>query len=141
MSDANKQVIRALLEGADRNDISIIDEVVVEDYVDHNPPPFQGPATGAAGARDAFGAATKIFSDWRHEVLEQFTDGDYVISRIAGHGRHTGEFLGIPATDKDVTMEGIAIHRIVDGKIVEHWSQVDALGMLMQLGVVPPPGG
>jgi predicted ester cyclase len=37
-------------------------------------------------------------------------------------------------------MEGIAVHRIVDGKLVEHWAQIDALGLLIQLGVVPPPG-
>lgn len=37
-------------------------------------------------------------------------------------------------------MEGIAVHRIVDGKLVEHWAQIDALGLLIQLGAVPPPG-
>lgn len=140
MSEANKALIRSLLEGADRSDISVLDETVAADYTDHNPPPFQGPGTGVDGARDAFTAATKIFSDWSHEVVQQFTDGDFVISRIVGRGKHTGEFLGIPASDKDVQMEGIAIHRVVDGKIVEHWSQVDAMGMLMQIGAIPPPG-
>jgi predicted ester cyclase len=47
--------------------------------------------------------------------------------------------MGVPPTHKDVTMEGIAIHRVVDGKIVEHWSQVDGLGLLMQMGAIPPP--
>jgi predicted ester cyclase len=141
MSEANKAIVRALLEGADRSDISVLDETLAPEYDDHNPPPFQGPATGLDGARDAFSAATKIFSDWSHEVVQQFTDGDYVISRVVGRGKHTGEFLGIPASNNDVQMEGIAIHRIVDGRIVEHWSQVDALGMLMQVGAIPAPGG
>jgi predicted ester cyclase len=141
MSEANKAVVRALLEGADRNDISILDETVEPDYADHNPPPFQGPATGIEGAREAFTVATKIFTDWSHEVVEQFSDGDYVITRVIGRGKHTGDFLGIPASNKDVQMEGIAIHRIVDGKIVEHWGQVDAMGLMMQIGAVPPPGG
>jgi len=141
MSEANKALVRALLEGADRNDISILDDTVQPDYTDHNPPPFQGPATGIEGARDAFTTAAKIFSDWTHEVLQQFSDGDFVITRVIGRGKHTGDFLGIPATNKDVEMEGIAIHRVVDGKIVEHWGQVDAMGMLVQMGVVPPPGG
>jgi predicted ester cyclase len=140
-ADANKALVRSLLERADRSDISVIDDVVDTGYVDHNPPPFQGPGHGADGARDAFGAAMKIFSDFSHEVVQQFTDGDYVISRVTAHGRHSGEFMGIPATNKPVSMEGIAIHRVVDGRIVEHWSQVDALGMLVQLGVVPAPGG
>ena len=141
MSEANKAVVRALLEGADRDDISILDDTVEANYADHNPPPFQGPAGGIEGARDAFMAARKIFSGWSHEVLDQFSDGDYVISRVVGRGKHTGEFLGIPASNKDVEMEGIAIHRIVDGKIVEHWAQVDSMGLMMQIGAVPQPGG
>ena len=140
MSEDNKALVRALLKGADDNDISIIDELVADDYVDHNPPPFQGPATGAEGARDAFTTAGKIFSDWHHEVLDQFSDGEFVITRLVGRGRHTGEFMGMPASNNDVSMEGIAIHRINDGKIVEHWSQVDGLGLLGQMGVLPPMG-
>ena len=140
MSEDNKALVRALLKGADDNDISVIDELVADDYVDHNPPPFQGPATGAEGARDAFTTAGKIFSDWHHEVLDQFSDGEFVITRLVGRGRHTGEFMGMPASNNDVSMEGIAIHRINDGKIVEHWSQVDGLGLLGQMGVLPPMG-
>ena len=139
MSEANKAVVRALLEGADRNDISILDDTLEANYADHNPPPFQGPAGGIEGSRDAFMAATKIFSDWSHEVLDQFSDGDYVITRVVGRGKHTGEFFGIPVSNNDVEMEGIAIHRIVDGMIVEHWAQVDAMGLMMQIGAVPPP--
>lgn len=141
MSEANKALVRTLIEGADRNDISILDETIASDYDDHNPPPFQGPATGIEGSRDAWTAAIKMFSDWKHEVVQQFSDGDYVISRIIGRGKHTGEFLGVPASNNDVQMEGIAIHRVVDGRIVEHWSQVDAMGMLMQMGALPPPPG
>jgi predicted ester cyclase len=140
MSEANKALVRTLLEGADRNDISVVAPVLSDDYVDHNPPPFQGPMTGADGAREAFTTATKIFSDWSHEIGHQFTDGDFVITRLTGRGKHTGDFLGVPASNADVAMEGIAIHRVVDGKIVEHWSQVDGLGLLGQIGALPPMG-
>ena len=141
MSEANKAIVRALLEGADRNDISVLDETLAPDAVDHNPPPFAGSGNGIEAARETFITAGKIFSDWSHEIVQQFSDGDFVITRLIGRGKHTGEFLGIPASNNDVQMEGIAIHRIVDGKIVEHWGQVDGLGMMMQLGVIPPPGG
>lgn len=141
MSEANKAIVRTLLEGADRNDISVLGETLAPDSVDHNPPPFATSGEGLEAARDTFTTAGKIFSDWSHEVLQQFSDGDFVITRVIGRGRHTGEFLGIPATDKDVQMEGIAIHRIEGGKVVEHWGQVDGLGMLVQMGAVPPPGG
>ena len=140
MSEANKELIRKMLAGADANDIGVLEEVLADDYVDHNPPPFQGPETGLAGARDGFTVATKIFSDWRHEVLAQYADGDIVITRVVGRGKHTGEMMGFPASNNEVSMEGIAIHRIANGKIAEHWGQVDAAGLLMQMGAFPPPG-
>jgi len=141
MSEDNKALVRRLLDAADRSDIAALDELLAPGYVDHNPPPFQNPAlSGVEGARDTFATAMKIFSDWHHEVLEQFSDGDRVITRVVGRGRHTGEMLGIPASNNDVAMEGIAIHRIADGKIAEHWSQVDGLGLLMQIGALPAMG-
>jgi predicted ester cyclase len=91
--------------------------------------------------RDAFEYALKAFSDFHHEVVAQYAEGDTVVTRIVGRGRHTGELLGVPATNKEVSMEGIAIHRIADGKVVEHWAQVDAASLLMQIGAIPPPGG
>jgi predicted ester cyclase len=139
MSEDNKALVRKMLAGADANDIGVLDEVLADGYVDHNPPPFQGPGTGLPGARDGFEIATKIFSDWHHDVLAQYTDGDYVITRVVGRGTHTGEMLGIPPSNNEVSMEGIAIHRIENGKIAEHWGQVDSTGLLMQMGAFPPP--
>jgi predicted ester cyclase len=108
---------------------------------DHNPPPFQGPETGPAGARSALTAGGEIFSDWHHELLDQFADGDYVITRLRGSGKHTGSLPGVPPSTVDCSMEGISIHRVVDGMVVEHWAQVDAVGLLGQMGAIPPMGG
>lgn len=138
-AEENKDVVRRYLSRVDSGDIGVIDEFVADGYDDHNPPPFQGDARGAQGARDAFAYALKAFSDFKHQVHAQYVDGDFVITRLSGRGRHTGEFMGIPATNKDVSMEGIAIHRVVDGKVVEHWAQVDGMGLLMQMGAIPPP--
>lgn len=138
-TEENKALVRQWLQAVDTGDVGVVDKHVGPAFVDHNPPPFQGPATGLQGAKDAFTYALGAFSDFRHEIQEQYADGDSVITRIVGYGTHTGDFLGIPATGKQVQMEGIAIHRLVDGQIVEHWAQVDAAGLLMQLGAVPPP--
>lgn len=135
----NKAIVRRYLSRVDTGDIGCLDEFVDSSYDDHNPPPFQGEARGMEGARDAFAYALKAFSDFRHEIHEQYADGDVVISRITGQGRHTGDFMGVPATNRDVSMEGIAIHRVVDGKVVEHWAQVDGMGLLMQMGAIPQP--
>jgi predicted ester cyclase len=137
-AEDNKALVRQFLAKVDTGDVGVLDEFIAEKYDDHNPPPFQQ-GNDMNAARDAFAYALKAFSDFGHEVKDQYADGDVVITRLVGHGRHTGDFMGVPPTDKDVTMEGIAIHRVVDGKIVEHWSQVDGLGLLMQMGAIPPP--
>ena len=61
-------------------------------------------------------------------------------NRLVFRGTHKGDFQGIPPTSKQVTVTAITIERVVGGKIVEHWIEMDALGMMQQLGVVPSPG-
>jgi predicted ester cyclase len=58
---------------------------------------------------------------------------------MRSEGTHQGAFMGVPSTGKRVTSTFIDISRIADGKIVEHWNETDMLGMLQQLGLVPPP--
>ncbi len=61
------------------------------------------------------------------------------MTRISAYGIQTGELFGIPLTGKQIRVTGIAIHRIANSKIVEHWNEIDNLGAMQQLGVVPPP--
>jgi predicted ester cyclase len=77
----------------------------------------------------------KVTSDF------QVAEGDKVVMRWTGTGTHTGELMGIPATGKRIEMTGIGIQRIAGGRIVEEWVESDQMGMMQQLGVVPPPGG
>jgi predicted ester cyclase len=141
LSEQNKQLVRRFFEQIDTGEPAILDEFIAQGYDDHNPPPFPNLPPGIDGARRAFDLALAGFAEFRHEILDQVAEGDKVVTRIRGSGKHTGDFLGIPATNREVTMEGIAVHRIANGRIVEHWSTIDALGLLVQLGVVQPPGG
>jgi len=138
--DDNKKVVQRWIEGVDTGNPGVIDDFLVPEFTDHNPPPFPVAGPTRADAHHAFEYALSAFETFSHEVVAQWAEGDTVISRIVGRGKHTGDFIGIPPTGKEVQMEGIAIHRIVDGKIAEHWSQIDALGLLIQLGAVSPPG-
>src|SRR5207245_2845894 len=95
-----------LFEGADSNTIEVLDEVVHADYVDHNPPPFASQTPGLPGARETWGTATTIFSDWSHEVVQQFSAGDYVMTQIVGRGKHSGDVLGYRASHVLVTDDG-----------------------------------
>lgn len=91
-------------------------------------------------AERAFALALAAFSDVRHAVEDQTAEGGRAGSRTTGTGVCTGEFLGVPPTGRRVSMSGIAIHRVQDGRIVEHWAQTDALGLLQRLGAVSTPG-
>jgi steroid delta-isomerase-like uncharacterized protein len=139
-ADANKQLIRRYLDAIDANetgDWSILDAYLAEDFIAHNPP-----LPGVSLDRDGMKQAAEIFrvaTPGRHEIVMQVAEGDLVVSRIVGRGVHTGELLGIPATNKQIETDGIAIHRIRDGKIVEYWSVTDVARVLQQVGALPAP--
>jgi steroid delta-isomerase-like uncharacterized protein len=139
-TDANKELVRRYIQAIDDNDSSdwsVIDEYVAEDVIVHNPP-----LPGCTPDRDGIKQAAEMFrqaTPGRHEVRMQVAEGDLVVSRIVGRGVHEGELLGIPATGKEVETDGIAIHRVRDGKIVEYWSVTDVARVLMQVGALPGP--
>jgi predicted ester cyclase len=137
--EENKALIRRYLQAADENetsDWSILDEYIAEDFVAHyaQVPGVSLDREGMKQAAETFRLATP---GGRHEIKMQVAEGDLVVSYIVGRGVHTGELFGIPPTNKEVEAEGIAIHRIRDGKIVEYWAVVDVARVLEQLGVLP----
>ena len=73
------------------------------------------------------------------EIHQLIASDDKVAIRSTFRGTHDGDFMGIPATGKTVEVGGIDIVRVRDGKFVEHWGLFDAMGLMQQLGVVPPP--
>jgi predicted ester cyclase len=62
-----------------------------------------------------------------------------VAARVAFRGTHRGEFQGIPPTGKEVAFSSIEIDRVVDGKVQEHWFEMDLFGLMQQLGAIPEP--
>lgn len=139
-AEDNKALIQRYIEAVDANDSSdwsILDEYIAEDFVAHNPP-----VPGVSLDRDGMKAAAEIFrqgSPGKHEITLQIAEADLVASYIVGHGVHSGELMGIPATNKEIETSGIAVHRIRDRKIVEYWSVVDVASVLQQVGVLPAP--
>jgi predicted ester cyclase len=138
--EANKDLIRRYIEAIDTNESdgwSILDEYIAEDFVAHNPP-----IPGVSLDREGMKQAAEIFraaTPGRHEISMQVAEGELVVSHVLGRGVHAGELLGIPATNNEVETEGIAIHRVRDGKIVEYWSVSDIARVLQQVGVLPGP--
>jgi predicted ester cyclase len=136
----NKDLIRRYIQAIDDNqtsDWTILDAYIAEDFVAHNPP-----LPGVSLDREGMKQAAEIFrvaTPGVHEIGMQIEEGDLVVSQILGRGVHAGELLGIPATHREVETEGIVIHRVRDGKIVEYWSVTDIARVLQQVGVLPGP--
>jgi predicted ester cyclase len=114
-----------------------VEEVFDAQCVSHDPTFPGGVIEDANAIKGNIRRGQAAFENWRFEVEGLYEDGDHVISRVIMHGRHVGEFLGIPPSGADVTVSGITINRTKNGKIVERWGNWDTLGMLQQLGALP----
>jgi predicted ester cyclase len=136
MSEANKALVRRWFAETDRGNGAIIDELCAPGYVDHSPP-LPGMGHGSAAVRRANAALGAAFPDTIHIIEDQIAEGDKVVTRLRGRATFTGEILGIPPNGKVVEITGISIHRIVDGKLVEHWANADLLSFMQQLGAIP----
>ena len=134
-AEANKALVRRFYAEIDRGNIGIVDELVDEHYVDHNPPPFPLPP-GREGVKEAFRIFQKATPGY-HRIEDQIAEGDKVVTRMTAFGAHEGDLPGAPRTGNKLEMTAIVIHRIADGKLVEKWSNKDVLGFLQQLGVIP----
>ena len=81
----------------------------------------------------------EAFPDLRLTVEDIFSVGEKVAARVAFHGTHRSEFQGIPPTSKEVAFSSIEVNRVVGGKVEEHWVELDLLGLMQQLGILPEP--
>jgi steroid delta-isomerase-like uncharacterized protein len=135
MSERNIAVVRRLTdEGFVGGNVDVVDEVVAEDCVDHDPFPDQD--QGRIGQRQACGMVVSGLSD-RSIDDEVLAVGDKVVENWTFAGTHTGDFMGVPATGKRVTVRGTEIWRVQDGMIVERWGTIDSGSVMQQLGLVP----
>jgi predicted ester cyclase len=74
------------------------------------------------------------------ELRDCFGSGDKIAARWAWSAKHTAEFMGIPATHRRITVKGIDIFRLADGQVVDHWQEMDILGLLRQISAPSPQG-
>lgn len=114
-------------------------ELVVEDFVEQNPLPGQGP--GRAGLADVLGSMFAGFPDLHWTLHDTLVEGDRVMTLSTWTGTHQGDFMGIPATGRSVSVESWTIDRYRDGQLTESRIIMDVAGLLGQLGVIPGPQG
>jgi len=131
----NKQLVQTFYEEViNGGDVDKIDELVSEDFVEHEE--FPGISPDRDGVKDFFRLLRSAFPDVHFTPEDVISDGELVASRFTMTGTHEGEFMRVPSSGRQVTVSGIDIIRVRDGKCVEHWGQFDALGLLQQLGAL-----
>jgi steroid delta-isomerase-like uncharacterized protein len=106
-------------------------------FVLHDPTAPPGLAAGAQGMKDFQAPYFAAFPDVQFTVEDQIAEGDQVVARWTARGTHRGTLMGIAPTGKHVTVTGIAIWRVEQGKMAEMWQNWDALGLLQQVGAIP----
>jgi len=133
----NADIVRRVAEEPWSGDYSSIDELVAPEYIGHDP--AMPDTIGPQGVKDFYDQFKAAYPDGKLTIQQQIGEGDYVASRWIGTGTQQGELMGVAPTGKQVTVTGITISRIADGKIAEEWTNWDTLGMLTQLGAIPAP--
>ena len=139
-TEANKTTARRLVDDLFNNkNYDVIDELFAPDFVEHEEIP--GIDLGRDGVRQATQMFHAAFPDLHVVIQDVLADGDKVVMREQWTGTHQGDFIGLPATGKQVDFSVIDIVRLAEGKLVEHWAVTDMLALLTQLGAIPEPDG
>ena len=138
-AEENKAIRRQAYAAVNQKNLDALDEVIASDVINHSARPGQTP--GLEGVKQLFSSLHAAFSDFHIDVEDMIAEGDKIVARVTASGTHQGEFMGIAPTGNQVTFTGIDISRIAEGKIVEHWSNSDQLGMMQHLGVMEQPSG
>jgi steroid delta-isomerase-like uncharacterized protein len=115
-----------------------LDELVTDDVVDHEEG-LPGQPEGKEGVVFFVNTLRSAFSDIKATVGTSLQDGDLASAQTTLTGKHTGEWMGVPASDKSFEITAIDIIRIEDGKCAEHWGVTDNLALMMQIGAIPEP--
>ncbi|ARN79740.1 ester cyclase [Methylocystis bryophila] len=132
-AEGNKQIVcRFIEEAINRGDVDAAGAYVAEDVVELEPFPGQGP--GLSGLKEVLRGLLIAFPDMRWTVEEQIAEADKVLTRFIWTGTHRAAFFGVPAMGKPVTVWGMVIDRLENGKIKETRILMDALGLMKQLG-------
>ena len=130
-TEENKSLVHRMFdESFNKGDPSFINELIAADYVDHSPIP--APSPGPEGfAKRTIALRTAFVEEAQFGVF--LAENDLVAFTWTFQGVHQGPFAGIAATGKQVTLSGINVERLENGKIVEHWSHFDLAGLIKQM--------
>jgi steroid delta-isomerase-like uncharacterized protein len=138
-TEQNKALVRHMVEEVfNRGNMDQLDELLAPDFVEHEELP-PGIPPGREAPKALFGMLHSAFPDFQATIEDIVAEGDKVVIRMTWTGTQKGEFMGVPPTGKRVSWAVIDILRMVEGKCVEHWGQMDQMSLMQQLGAMPAP--
>ena len=135
--EANKAIVRRYLEEAwNQQNLDVLDELMTADVINHSPTRYQ---LDLETHKQVLSMYFTGLPDLHGTTEDLIAEGDKVVGRYTATGTHQGELI-VPATGNQVVWTGINVFRFADGKIVETWWAFDSLGIMQQIGVIPPLG-
>jgi len=133
--EQNKLVVRRFLEEVvNTGDVARLAEFISPDCNESNDP--TGRSTGLKSMRAHVLGVRATYPDLRVSVVQQIAEGEWVATRVVGQGTHGGEWMGIAPTHKRVTISGVNLDRVVDGKIAEHGGAANMFEALLEVGAI-----
>lgn len=135
MPNDAKSLVRHFYDAVGAGNLSVIDELVADDFVDREA--FPGLEPNKEGVKQFFAMLRSAFPDLRMEVREMLADDDLVSVRVIATGTHEGDFMGMSSSGRRIEVQVFDILRIRDGQVTEHWGLMDAMTMMQQLGGMP----
>jgi len=139
--EQNKEVSRRWIEVFNLRDHAAEADVRAPEFIAYAPASLEPDPLRSQPWAEFLAGFVAGFPDLRLTVEAAVGEGDLVAQRIHFEGTHTGAFQGLPPTGKKVAFEGLELNRHGDdGRVVEHWFQLDALSLLQQLGLIVVPG-
>src|SRR5215469_1615251 len=136
--EQNKSTVTEFIDALfTKGDLGAVDEYLAEEFVNHDPP--LGVTADREGMRQAGAMFRAAFPDWHSDMGLLVGEGELVVEHFTATGTQQGEIFGVPASGRIVSLPGINIWRVRDGRIVGRWGRLDDLGLLRQLGLVHLP--
>ena len=136
-SEANAVIVRRYLEEViHQGNVAAIDASIATNH-SLNWPGSPTPMCGPEGFKQLLILYASAFPDLSWTTEEVTAQGETVVARLRARGTHQREVMGMPPTGKQATWAEIHIFRVADGKLVEHWTNLDQVGLLQQFGVLP----
>jgi len=138
ISDGNKHLMQRFYDEVfNEGNLHVIDELLAEDFVEHEE--FPGLTPDREGVKQFFAMFRAAFPDVTCEVEHIVGEGVFIVAHARCHGTHQGDWMGVPASGRPINVHLFDLVRFIDGRATAHWGAFDGLTLMQQIGAIEPP--